>query len=80
MEHNFPPGNSLRVQVDIRLLLETIQATECQIGSWVNVIGYVENATDETTFTSLNVQGIVLWSAGPLKIDWYEKTLDIARS
>ncbi|KAI6248550.1 hypothetical protein HI914_03514 [Erysiphe necator] len=82
LEHNYPPGASLRVQVDIRLLLETIQSTQCQIGSWVNVIGYIESAPNKTIPTtskagSIYVQGIILWSTGPSKIDWYEKALEI---
>lgn len=81
MEHNYPPGNALSVGVDVTLLLETIKFSDCQIGSWINVIGYINNSQHYIKSTSkrpvVGVQAIILWSAGPLNIDHYEKTLDL---
>lgn len=80
LEHNYPPGNSLAADVDIRLLLNTIKSGETQIGEWVNVIGYIEKDQPgkhtKTEPLRVLVQALVLWSTGPLKLQVYERSFD----
>ncbi|RKF73859.1 hypothetical protein GcM1_242097 [Golovinomyces cichoracearum] len=84
LEHDYPPGNKLYVQLDITLLLENMRCTHCQIGSWINVIGYIKNTLSNSSAAAgivvVYIQGILLWSFGPSRIDWYEKTLELVRA
>ena len=41
-------------------------------GNWVNVVGYVNSQGDGFT----DVGATMLWEAGPLKIDEYERALE----
>ena len=79
LEHNYPPGNALKAMVDVRLLLSTLESKVTQIGEWVNVIGYIETTQPlkhtQPEPSSVNVQALVLWSTGPLKLEGYERSL-----
>ena len=83
VEHDHPPGNGLKAQVDVQLLLNTLKSTDTQIGEWINVIGYIK--ADQKTLpkqskglsSNIQVQAIILWSSGPLKLDGYERSLDM---
>jgi hypothetical protein len=82
LEHNHPPGNKLKALVDITLLVNTLKSSETRIGEWVNVIGYTQvpqqrraNYTNSDEL-HVQVQAIVLWPSGPLKLDGYERSLD----
>ena len=67
--------------MDVNLLLGTLQSTDTRVGEWVNVMGYItvpfskENRTSEDKQANAYVQAIVLWSAGSVKVDEYEKFL-----
>jgi len=80
LEHNHPPGNALKAQVDVKLLITTLKSNETHIGEWVNVMGYItggqkEKVNDEEK-VQIGVQALVLWSAGPFSLAGYEKSLD----
>jgi hypothetical protein len=86
LEHNHPPGNKLKALVDIELLVTTLKSSETRIGEWVNVIGYIRspqksqiNRPDDVQL-QVQVQAILLWSSGPLKLDGYERSLDQQRA
>ena len=72
----------MKAQVDVKLLLNTLKSTDTQIGEWVNVIGYI--TIDQQIppkqpnghNSDIQVQAIVLWSSGSLKLGGYEKSLD----
>jgi hypothetical protein len=82
LEHNYPQGNGLKALVDIELVLGTIQSYESRVGEWVNVMGYVGAPKQTPSIRStgdeieVSIQAILLWSAGPLKLDRYEEQLD----
>ncbi|KIN06691.1 hypothetical protein OIDMADRAFT_113385 [Oidiodendron maius Zn] len=82
LEHNYPPGNKVQAIVDAGLLVSSLKSDETQIGEWINVIGYIQAPRQKLGKHSNNihlrteVQAIVLWSAGPLKLDGYEKSLE----
>ena len=80
LQHNYPAGTSATVLVDVNLLLETLTSTDTQIGEWVNVMGYVTAAEQKGQGQAIQayvscIQAILLWSAGAIKIDNYEKFL-----
>jgi hypothetical protein len=82
LEHNHPPGNGLKALVDINLVLGSIKSHESRIGEWINVIGYIAAPKQSQSLRSdegkknVAVQAVVLWSAGPLKLDRYEENLE----
>ena len=73
--------------VDINLLLEMVKGTDLQSGEWVNIMGYVRSKQEHFNkgrdraperFKSIeivDVQAVMLWSAGTLKIEDYEQAL-----
>ncbi|MCJ1338938.1 hypothetical protein MMC09_004227 [Bachmanniomyces sp. S44760] len=74
------PSSNIVVSVDINLLLDAVKTTDTQIGEWVNVIGYLETkvtgiAKNGAAKSRNYVQGIMLWSAGPIKLREYERAL-----
>ncbi|KAI9805755.1 MAG: hypothetical protein M1833_005248 [Piccolia ochrophora] len=73
-------------QVNLDLVLETVGRTATQIGEWVNVMGYVQKSSDPPSVSKVlkrskagekivAVQAIMLWSAGAVQLDDYERTL-----
>lgn len=84
LHHNFPKTSEVKAVVDMRLLLEKLNAEKTAIGHWVNVIGYVAvSRTSQggkprklrTGSLTVYVQALMLWSAGPLDIDRYQTCL-----
>jgi hypothetical protein len=80
LEHNHPPGNSLKALVDVNLLLNTLKSNETQIGEWVNVIGYIERMKKQNTPSNddleVQAQALVLWTSGPFDLQAYERSVD----
>jgi hypothetical protein len=67
--------------VDVNLLLGTLHSTDTRIGEWVNVMGYItvpsskQDCRSKAKQANVSVQAVVLWSAGSVKVDEYEKFL-----
>lgn len=62
--------------MDVNLLVSTLRYTDTQIGEWINVLGYVQSKSrDSPAPLSTNVQAVMLWSAGFIKLDEYEAML-----
>lgn len=72
----------MKALVDIELVLGSIKSYETRIGEWVNVMGYVETPKQGPSNRpngvqlEVRIQAILLWSAGPLKLDRYEESLE----
>lgn len=81
LEHNYPAGNNCHAVVDVGLLLETLKSTDVGVGEWVNVMGYITEPramaekTPRSRKDEVVIQAIVLWSAGSVRLDDYEKIL-----
>ena len=58
--------------MNIEHVLESIRRTEVDVGSWINVIGYVERRNEKGIF----VQAIAVWSAGNVDLDAYQKAVE----
>ncbi|KAF2805312.1 uncharacterized protein BDZ99DRAFT_466946 [Mytilinidion resinicola] len=88
LQHHYPSSSAIpTARVNIDHVLETLKSTEVlQVGAWVNVIGYVTAGEGEPPARSSrkagdaprqsHVQAIVLWSAGSLNLDEYEKAVE----
>ncbi|KAK3327520.1 CST complex subunit Ten1 [Cercophora scortea] len=80
----------VRALVDVNLVLEGLKAEQTSTGGWVNVIGYITSISPLTDgkgpshgVLGVEVQALVLWSAGPLEVTRYEASataLDTKRS
>lgn len=65
----------LSAKVTIEHVREGLPRSATDVGSWLNVAGYVQTITPN----SISVQAIMLWEAGSLKLGDYERALQ-ARS
>ena len=89
LEHAYPSHLSPlpRVTVDVRLTLESVNSTDFQAGSWLNVIGYVRRSSQRqekrkgpdadhgSILEDLDVQAVMIWDAGAIKVGDYEAIL-----
>ncbi|KAJ4423599.1 hypothetical protein N0V82_001766 [Gnomoniopsis sp. IMI 355080] len=84
LQHNFPKTSEVTAVVDVRLLLEKLDAEKTAIGQWVNVIGYISASPPKPASkirkagkdaVAVHIQALMLWSAGPLDIRQYELCL-----
>jgi hypothetical protein len=64
--------------VDVNLILERIGANQTRTGEWVNVIGYITDIAPMNDGkrakggnSKIQVQALLLWSAGPLDVQKY---------
>lgn len=58
--------------VDIVHVLERIKSHEMTVGTWINVIGYVERRKEKGVF----VQALAVWDAGNVDLSAYEKAVE----
>lgn len=93
VEHAYPhdavPTPSAHVDID--LVLESLNDATLRNGAWLNVIGYVKNGEgtrmkrrkstkdNKTDSPEILVQAILIWDAGSVNVDIYEKTIEMNR-
>jgi hypothetical protein len=58
-------------KVNIDHVREGLPSITTAVGSWVNVVGYVQ----EHTASETRVQATMLWDAGAVKLEDYERAL-----
>jgi len=86
LEHGYPTNlkRPATVPVDINLLLETIKANEIQVGSWLNVLGYVREQAPQQNDSralvpeaegSIYIEAVMVFSAGAIHVGDYERIL-----
>jgi hypothetical protein len=90
LKHNYPPSERpTSVHVNVDIVLETLQKTSLAVGAWLNVVGYttqkaslLRSSIDTVEASALKddtnaayVQAIILWDAGAVKLDAYERAL-----
>lgn len=67
----------------MRLLLEKLTVEHTAVGQWVNIIGYItldsqvskRKIQDGLGGSTVDVQALMLWSAGSLDVQRYETCL-----
>ncbi|QUC16112.1 uncharacterized protein UV8b_00353 [Ustilaginoidea virens] len=81
--HPYPRGTDVLVAVSARLVLETMQPEATRVGEWVNVLGYVQDASamdaPPPAGVCAFVEALMVWPTGPLDVRQYEKTAEDAR-
>lgn len=70
-----PPHTCAVALVDVNVLLSTLKSTDTQVGEWINVIGYIQESEAKLEQKGVQVQAIMLWSAGSIKVVDYEKAV-----
>jgi hypothetical protein len=83
LEHRLPEEtHSTSALVDVTLVLESLGEEQTRVGEWVNVIGYITDITlsahgeeSDHAAPTVHTQAVLLWSAGPLDIRRYEKSV-----
>lgn len=89
LEHNYPPvqekkkkrdslAASRRVSVDIYHVLQTITRDQLQVGSWLNVFGYIRSevqGNEDASNSQLYVEAVMISDAGAIRIAEYEQSL-----
>jgi hypothetical protein len=73
LKHNYPISDPpLIVNVDVELILELIKRHEVDVGTWLNVIGHVQQRNEKGVF----VQAVAVWDAGNVDLDAYQKAAE----
>jgi hypothetical protein len=73
IKHKYPTSASHVVaNVDIVHVLERVKRHELDVGTWLNVIGYVEQRKEKGVF----VQAVTIWDAGDVDLEVYEKAVE----
>ncbi|CBY01281.1 hypothetical protein IAQ61_003102 [Plenodomus lingam] len=68
LKHGYSPSSRNKVvNVNIEHLLETVKHNEVDVGTWINVLGYVERRQE----TGIFVQAIAVWDAGNINLNAY---------
>jgi hypothetical protein len=77
LKHNYPAVEKpSAVGVNIRVVLENIRSKEIDVGSWINVIGYLERKANN----DIAVQAVAVWDAGIIDLEAYQKGLEARKA
>lgn len=77
LKHNYPAASAVEVaNVDVVHVLERMKSSDLEVGSWINVIGYVERRRESGVF----VQAVTIWSAGNINLSAYEKAVAVRKA
>lgn len=58
--------------MNIEHVLELMKRTDIDVGSWINVIGYIERKKEK----GVSVQAIAVWDAGNVDLEAYQKAVE----
>lgn len=78
LTHDFPAGTGAAALVDVTLVLENLTEEHTRVGEWLNVIGYVSAPGPPSRRPddhAVPVQALLVWSAGLLDLQRYERSL-----
>jgi hypothetical protein len=89
IEHNYPPllgrkkksdasSVSRKVSVDIYHVLKTLTRDQVEVGSWLNVFGYIRSeiqGKEDADNSQLYVEAVMISDAGAIRIAEYEQSL-----
>lgn len=68
-------ASSGNAYVNVNNVLDSLNVEVTQVGSWVNVIGYVRRVNGSQSMSkpgACAVDAVLVWSAGAIKLDDYE--------
>ncbi|KAK7941223.1 uncharacterized protein PG986_013610 [Apiospora aurea] len=78
LEHPYPQDSHVKVHLDVKLLLQSLDHEQTDIGQWVHVIGYItlvprpSSKAPTVDCGRVHVQALVLWQAEELDLAAYE--------
>ncbi|CAE7180018.1 Ten1 domain containing protein [Pyrenophora teres f. teres] len=73
LKHHYPVSSPpLIANVDIEHVLEKVKRHEVDVGTWLNVIGYVQRRTNK----GVSVQALCIWDAGNPDLAAYTKAVE----
>lgn len=73
LKHQVSSSDTPKIaNVNIEHLLESIKRNETEIGSWLNVIGYVERRKEKGIY----VQAVAVWDAGNVDVNAYQEAVE----
>jgi hypothetical protein len=73
LKHNCPTSSPPVVaNVNVEHVLERVKRHELDVGTWINVIGYVEQRKEKGVF----VQAVAVWDAGDVDLEAYERAVE----
>jgi hypothetical protein len=73
LKHDYPVSSTpIIANLDIEHVLERIKRHEVEVGTWLNVIGYVKRRKEKGVF----VQAIAVWDTGNVDLAAYEKAVE----
>ncbi|KAF2092397.1 hypothetical protein NA57DRAFT_50421 [Rhizodiscina lignyota] len=90
LSHTYPKDipTPIMAFINVDHVLESVRSADLEVGAWINVVGYIIDSKEEKVLKksrkssrrqqgtlSIRVQAIMLWSAGMLNVDAYEKAL-----
>jgi hypothetical protein len=76
LKHNYPiVSPPVIANVDIEHVLERIKQLDVDVGTWLNVIGYVERRKEKGVF----VQAVTVWNAGNIDLKAYEEAVEMRK-
>ncbi|KAL1792656.1 hypothetical protein ACET3X_009163 [Alternaria dauci] len=77
LKHNYPISNPpVIANLNVQHVLERIKYLDVDIGTWLNVVGYVERTKEQGVF----VQAVTVWSAGNVDLKAYEKAVEARKA
>ncbi|KAH7093778.1 CST complex subunit Ten1 [Paraphoma chrysanthemicola] len=65
-------GPLATVNVNVDHVLERLKPHELDVGTWINVIGHVEQRKERGVY----VQAVAIWDAGNVDLDAYQKAVE----
>lgn len=73
LKHRYPTSSSSSVaNVNVDHVLEKLKHHTLDVGTWLNVIGYVEHRKEKGVF----VQAVTVWDAGDVDVEVYERAVE----
>lgn len=73
LKHDYPASHAPKLaNVNIEHVLESVKRREIDVGSWINVIGYIERRKEE----GIHIQAIAVWDAGNVNLDAYQRAVE----
>ncbi|KAK8140280.1 hypothetical protein PG984_000346 [Apiospora sp. TS-2023a] len=78
VEHPYPQDSHVKVHMDVKLLLQSLNREQTDVGQWLHVIGYITSFQKPSRKSlvpecwGVGIQALVLWKAEELDLAAYE--------
>ena len=77
LKHNYPVlADPVIAYLDIEHVLERAKNSDVDVGTWLNVIGYVQ----QTKHKAVSVQAVLIWDAGNVDLEAYQSAIQARKA